>query len=454
VPDDERRDLRARFAKARTDPEALDVLLSSEVGTEGLDYQFCDALVNYDLPWNPMRIEQRIGRIDRRGQASETVAIKNLVVAGTVDAAIFERCLERIGVFNRALGGSEAILGDLTRDIRKIAEDLTLTVAEREARLQQLADNRIGRIQEQEELEEREAALFGLPLRKLDEEGVEQAASPWLAPEQLARLVQRYLSSRGYERAEALFERPVALFRPGKEIRASLREDLLAAAPDSTSRWRRWLESGSDQSRRFTFDAALASSGDIELLSPVHDLVRVAAAHEDTFAPESTVGLRVRSTSLPEGIYPVELNSWTYLGARDDFEVVVTAPGAGVADEVERALVDAVDSDVSPAEPIASLDDAHYAAWSDARAMHMDRTRVHVASQLASLNATHQARQQLLEDQILSATHDNIRRMRESELRSLEEDFEARRMRLEDTIQRSDITTSLLCTGTVEIVNG
>jgi superfamily II DNA/RNA helicase len=85
VPDDERRDLRARFAKARTDPEALDVLLSSEVGTEGLDYQFCDALVNYDLPWNPMRIEQRIGRIDRRGQASETVAIKNLVVAGTVD---------------------------------------------------------------------------------------------------------------------------------------------------------------------------------------------------------------------------------------------------------------------------------------------------------------------------------------------------------------------------------
>lgn len=454
VPDDERRDLRARFAKARTDPEALDVLLSSEVGTEGLDYQFCDALVNYDLPWNPMRIEQRIGRIDRRGQASETVAIKNLVVSGTVDAVIFERCLERIGVFKRALGGSEAILGDLTRDIRKIAEDLTLTVAEREARLQQLADNRIGRIQEQEELEERESALFGLPLRKLDEEGVEQAASPWLAPEQLARLVQRYLSRRGYERAEALFERPVALFRPRKEIRASLRQDLLAEAPDSTSQWRRWLEAGSDQSRRITFDAALASSDDIELLSPVHDLVRVAAAHEETFAPESTVGLRVPSTSVPEGIYPVAVHSWTYLGARDDFEIVVTATTGGLAHEVERTLVDAVDSDVSGAEPIASLDDEHYAAWSDARGAHIDRTRVHVDSQLASLTATHQARQQLLEDQILSATHDNIRRMRESELRSLEEDFEARRRRLEDSIRRSDITTTLLCAGTVEIVNG
>jgi len=233
-----------------------------------------------------------------------------------------------------------------------------------------------------------------------------------------------------------------------------LREDLLAAAPDSTSQWRRWLESGSEQSRRLTFDAALASSGDIELLSPVHDLVRVAAAQEETFAPESTVGLRVRSTSLPEGSYPVAVHSWTYLGARDDFEVVVTVTAGDLANEIERTLVDAVNSDESPAELTSSLDDAHYAAWSDARGTHMDRTRAHVESQLVSLTATHQARQQLLEDQILSATHDNIRRMRESELRSLDEDFEVRRRRLEDSIRRSDITTSLLCTGTVEIVHG
>lgn len=452
VPDDERRDLRARFAKVRADPEALDVLLSSEVGTEGLDYQFCDALVNYDLPWNPMRIEQRIGRIDRRGQASETVAIKNLVVSGTVDAVIFERCLERIGVFKRALGGSEAILGDLTREIRKIADDLTLNVEERDARLRQLADNRIGRIQEQEELEERESALFGLPLRRLDEEGVEQAASPWLAPEQLKRLVQRYLASRGYERADTLFERPLALFRPTREVRAALRDDLLVTVSDGTSPWRRWLESGADLSRRLTFDAALASTGDVELLSPVHDLVRAAAAHEDPFDGGSTVSLRVNSTSVPEGTYPLAVHSWTYLGVRDDFEVVVTSTTAGLADELESTLAEAVDSSAA-FEPAELLDDQHYLAWSDARATHVDRTRIHVESQLASLSTTHQARVQLLEDQVLSATHDNIRRMRESELRSLEEDFDARRRRLEESIQRSDITTSLLCTGTVEVVN-
>lgn len=51
------------------------VLLSSEVGSEGLDMQFCDIICNYDLPWNPMVIEQRIGRIDRFGQKSSRVHI-------------------------------------------------------------------------------------------------------------------------------------------------------------------------------------------------------------------------------------------------------------------------------------------------------------------------------------------------------------------------------------------
>ena len=54
--------LRNRFRLPRENEEAIDILLSSEVGCEGLDYEFCDRLVNYDIPWNPMRIEQRIGR--------------------------------------------------------------------------------------------------------------------------------------------------------------------------------------------------------------------------------------------------------------------------------------------------------------------------------------------------------------------------------------------------------
>ena len=56
------------------------VLLSSEVGSEGLDFQFCATMFNYDLPWNPMRVEQRIGRLDRYGQEAEVIHIFNMVV--------------------------------------------------------------------------------------------------------------------------------------------------------------------------------------------------------------------------------------------------------------------------------------------------------------------------------------------------------------------------------------
>ena len=74
-------------------------MLSSEVGSEGLDMQFCDVMVNYDLPWNPMVVEQRIGRIDRFGQKSEKVTIYTLIVAGSIQEKIFKRLLERIGIF-------------------------------------------------------------------------------------------------------------------------------------------------------------------------------------------------------------------------------------------------------------------------------------------------------------------------------------------------------------------
>lgn len=86
------------------------VLLSSEVGSEGLDMQFCDAMVNYDLPWNPMVVEQRIGRIDRFGQKSPKVHIYNLVVEDSIQVDIYERLLDRIGIFKNCIGDLEAIL--------------------------------------------------------------------------------------------------------------------------------------------------------------------------------------------------------------------------------------------------------------------------------------------------------------------------------------------------------
>ena len=88
----------------------VQILLSSEVGSEGLDMQFCNSMVNYDLPWNPMVVEQRIGRIDRFGQKSPVVNIYNFIVAGSIQEEIYIRLLERIGIFQGTVGDMEAIL--------------------------------------------------------------------------------------------------------------------------------------------------------------------------------------------------------------------------------------------------------------------------------------------------------------------------------------------------------
>ena len=89
----------------------IKILLASEVGSEGLDLQFCKNLINYDLPWNPMRIEQRIGRLDRFGQEAEVITILNIAVEGTIDAAILGRLFHRIRLFEDSIGMLDPLLG-------------------------------------------------------------------------------------------------------------------------------------------------------------------------------------------------------------------------------------------------------------------------------------------------------------------------------------------------------
>jgi len=88
------------------------VLLSSESGGEGRNLQFCRALVNYDLPWNPMRIEQRIGRIHRLGQEHD-VHIFNLSASGTAEAQVLSLLDKKINLFELVVGEVDMILGNL-----------------------------------------------------------------------------------------------------------------------------------------------------------------------------------------------------------------------------------------------------------------------------------------------------------------------------------------------------
>lgn len=94
------------------------IFLSSEVGGEGLDFQYCHAIINYDLPYNPMRIEQRIGRIDRFGQRADKILVSNLFIKGTVDEEIYDRLYRRIHLVEEGVGSLEPILGNELSDIQ------------------------------------------------------------------------------------------------------------------------------------------------------------------------------------------------------------------------------------------------------------------------------------------------------------------------------------------------
>lgn len=119
------------------------ILLSSEVGSTGLDMQFCDRMVNYDLPWNPMVVEQRIGRIDRIGQHSEIINIFNFIYKNTIEEQIYTRLFNRIGLFKEALGNLDEILGETEKyiegEIQKIYKE-NLSKTEINERLDRIAE--------------------------------------------------------------------------------------------------------------------------------------------------------------------------------------------------------------------------------------------------------------------------------------------------------------------------
>ena len=87
------------------------VLIATRAGSEGRNLQFCNVLVNYDLPWNPMVVEQRIGRLHRIGQKRE-VHIVNLAAAGTIESYILQLLDQKIKLFELVVGELDLILGE------------------------------------------------------------------------------------------------------------------------------------------------------------------------------------------------------------------------------------------------------------------------------------------------------------------------------------------------------
>lgn len=460
VSDDDRALLRQRFALPVENSDAIDVLLSSEVGCEGLDFQFCDFLINYDLPWNPMRIEQRIGRIDRYGQKSEAIAIVNFLTPGTVDADIYQRCLARIGVFQHAIGGNEEILGEITTDLHKIAKSFELTPDERERQLQQLADNSINRIREEQELEAQQSDLFGLDIPSQSwRKEIEAADSEWLSPTAIEICVSSYLGSLLGASAEPILGGgPFKTLRLAQDARSKLLEDWAPRSKnlDPIARaWQNWLK-GSTPILPITFDfAAAAEDPKIVFISITHPLVRQAARHLMVKAP-AYVCLDAHCPEVPAGTHHFAIYRWRMTGVKPDESLVPITSDPRLSGQLLRLLSQATDTS-SPQPPsnadLEALDVEHHSIWSRAQADHIARTKELIEHRIQSLSTSHRARTQVIELQISQATNDKIRLMRQSELGRIQADFNHRIAQLEKEAGRGDIHSAPVLFGTLTITN-
>lgn len=311
------------------------VLLSSEVGSEGLDFQFCSRMFNYDLPWNPMRVEQRIGRLDRYGQVADVIHILNMIVSETIEERIFHRLYERIGIFESSIGDLEGILGEVELDLGRLQRDALsgrLSDTELDRRRNLIADVILRRQQEDEQFEKQSRQFLSNDDVFIDLFNDIERSRRYVTPEELRLLVERYLAAMDWRVALRPVERRDGVFRLEGAI-ARLRSALARTLAHSTSgakASRAFLARLNDDGVEVTFDPAIATAHrEIEFVSLHHPMVRAIAASEPSRDRSSRCAALALDLELPSKEHHVffvfELQAQ---GLKDELELTAVVIGA------------------------------------------------------------------------------------------------------------------------------
>lgn len=327
------------------------VLLSSEVGSEGIDLQFCRVLINYDLPWNPMRVEQRIGRLDRLGQKSEQIAIINFSLQDTIEERILERLYERIKIFEESIGDVEEILGERTEKLLLELLRADLTDAERQRIAEQEIVAIAHEIDQQRKLENEAINMVAFSEYILSTIETSRKQGRWLRPEELEAFVQNFFR----------LQFPGTVINPKQDqphvfdisLSAEAKLDLKLYCSDNQSPVRTKLFQPSNQPTTCFFDPKIAGTvGKLtwELLDPTHPLIRWIASKyetgEQSFQPVSASQLalrQVKGLNVEPGVYVYIIHLWTFLGLRREnrlaYQVVRTSDKKSLPNEIAEKLV-------------------------------------------------------------------------------------------------------------------
>ncbi len=458
VPDEERFKLRQRFLLDRDNVNAVDVLLFSEVGCEGLDYQFCDTMINYDLPWNPMRIEQRIGRIDRRGQKSDTVKIYNMITQGTIDAVIYDRCLSKVGVFEASIGDCSEILGDISDQIFKIMFDPELTDEERQMKIEQMADNEVMKVQELHRLEQEEKSLYGFDLSKyMMDKDVQDAENAWINPQSLNELLNifmdDYLGQGEYLRGK----QDGKTLRLAADKRQLLLDDLmkmpLSTNNHATKLWKAYLKSDKPV-LSVTFESQYAKDNrDVTFFTQMHPFVAQAAAYESRNFP-CDLAVRIADPEVEPGDYEFLIYAWRYVGLRPDIRLVAVSSNPAVEKNILNFIQYAseyYEDDGAHQSSWDQMDDLHYKRWQDSKEQYSADVRDECEYRKEQLTHSFHQQEAIVRGQIESATDDKIKRMRIAQLENITKKYNAQTKKVDETVAKVDIHTNLLVRGVLHV---
>lgn len=470
VKDSERERLRERFRLPREEELAIDILLSSEVGCEGLDYEFCDRLVNYDIPWNPMRVEQRIGRIDRYGQKSDKVQIFNFITPGTVEERIFFRCFKRLGLFQDAIGDMEEVLGEIIHELNKLALDPNLSAEQAEAKTRQIADNKIRYIEEQRRLEEENSGLLGLD--EVFSEDIETLINEgrFVSQNALFHMIERFVSIPAIGGQITTDPRNgIQRLRLNKEGRMALldRASFLQKSDRTTYQFLRWLE-GSDLNWLLTFDQKRAlENRDVPFITPIHPLAKVAVKYWLEQQKPLVTRIKVITEVFPVGIYLFICELWESVGVRSEVRLITQVWDLDrdcLSHEVTSNLLLLIEEGSLVSDPckfeshklegaLHSLDEVIYTNYQEELLDLKTRNDSLVNTKLASLDTYYCRRLERLEKELSQAKDIRILRMKESEKSRIETDFERQRDELERR-READIIQQRVATGILFIERG
>lgn len=302
------------------DPKGPNILLSSEVASEGVDLQFSSLLINYDLPWNPAKIEQRIGRIDRIGQEASKILIWNLLYEETVDDRVYSRLLQRLNIFERALGSMEVVLGD---EIRTLSYELLshhLTAEQEQEKIDKtcVAIENVNRMQDKLEAEASSLIAHGDFIQNKVKAAKELGR--YIRGQDLLAYAQDFFTA-AYPGTRLLSD-PKQPEKFRFDFSADARMDFTAFVQQNFLQGKTALLSALPPKLEFENRLGKTEIG-IERVTQDHPLIRfisaqmLASGSASTYFPVTACKVHLADPRIQPGVYVYALARWTLSGSRD-----------------------------------------------------------------------------------------------------------------------------------------